>query len=108
MSEREAFERIVASLHEVALDHARWSSASALIDEALGAHGSSMVVGDGDCAEDIQIYSCVGRSSVGDGSGKWSASTSRSTTPWTNGSRACGISPTASCSTSPISTPRRN
>ena len=56
MSEREAFERILASLHEVALDHARWSSASALIDEALGAHGSSMVVGDGDCAEDIQIY----------------------------------------------------
>ena len=56
MSEREAFERIVASLHEVALDHARWSSASALIDEALGAHGSSMVVGDGDCAEDIQMY----------------------------------------------------
>ena len=56
MSEREAFERILASLHEAALDHARWSSASALIDEALGAHGSSMVFGDGDCAEDIRIY----------------------------------------------------
>ena len=56
MSEREAFERILASLHEAALDHARWSSASALIDEALDAHGSSLVVGDGDCAEDIRIY----------------------------------------------------
>ena len=56
MSEREAFERILASLHEAALDHARWSSASALIDEALGAHGSSMVFGDGDCAEDTRIY----------------------------------------------------
>ena len=56
MSEREAFERILASLHEAALDYARWSSASALIDEALGVHGSSMVFGDGDCAEDIRIY----------------------------------------------------
>ena len=56
MSEREAFERILDSLHEAALDRARWSSASALIDEALGAHGSSMVFGDGDCAEDIRIY----------------------------------------------------
>ena len=56
MSEREAFERILDSLHEAALDRARWSSASALIDEALGTHGSSMVFGDGDCAEDIRIY----------------------------------------------------
>ena len=56
MGEREAFERILASLHETALDHTRWSSASALIDEALGAHGSSLVFGDGDCAENIRIY----------------------------------------------------
>ena len=56
MSEREAFERILASLHEAALDPARWSTASALIDEALGAHGSSMVFGDGDRAEDIRIH----------------------------------------------------
>ena len=57
MNEREAFERIVASLHEAALDHARWSSASALIDEALGVHGSSMAFGDGDSEGDIRIYS---------------------------------------------------
>ena len=57
MSEREAFERIVASLHEAALDHARWSSASVLFDEALGVHGSSMVFGDGDSEGDIRIYS---------------------------------------------------
>ena len=56
MSERAAFERILDSLHEAALDGARWSSASALIDEALGTHGSSLVFGDGDCAEDIRIY----------------------------------------------------
>ena len=56
MSEHEAFERIVASLHEVALDHARWSGATALIDEALRVHGSAMVFGDGDSAEDARIH----------------------------------------------------
>ena len=56
MSEREAFDRILASLHEVALDHAQWSSATALIDDTLRAHGSSMIFGDGHSEEDIQIY----------------------------------------------------
>ena len=36
MSEREAFERILAALHEVALDRSRWSKAAALIHETLG------------------------------------------------------------------------
>ena len=56
MSEREAFECILASLHEAALDDAHWSTASALIDEALRAHGSSMVFGDGNSEEDIRSY----------------------------------------------------
>ena len=56
MSEHEAYERIVASLHEVALDHTRWSGATALIDEALRVHGSAMVFGDGDSAEDVRIH----------------------------------------------------
>ena len=56
MSERDAFDGILASLHEAALDHRRWSSATALIDEALGTHGSSMVCGDGDSEEDIRIH----------------------------------------------------
>ena len=56
MSEREVFDRILASLHEVALDHAQWSSATALIDDTLRAHGSSMIFGDGHSEEDIQIY----------------------------------------------------
>ena len=56
MSEREAFERILASLHEVALDGARWATATALIDEALGTYGSSMVFGEGATGEEIQIY----------------------------------------------------
>ena len=56
MSEQEAFERILASLHEAALDRAHWATASALIEEALGAHGSSMTFGDGSCEEDVRIY----------------------------------------------------
>ena len=56
MSEGVAFERILASLHEVALDPAHWSSATALIDEALCVHGSNMVFGDGRSDEDIRIY----------------------------------------------------
>ena len=56
MSEQEAFERILASLHEAALDRAHWSTASALIDDILRVHGSSMVFGDGGSEEDIRIY----------------------------------------------------
>ena len=56
MSEREAFERIVASLHEAALDRARWSTAAGLIDEALRTHGSCMAFGDGTSEEDVRIY----------------------------------------------------
>ena len=56
MSEREAVERILASLHEAALDRGGWSSATGLIDEALGTHGSCMVFGDGTSDEDIHIY----------------------------------------------------
>ena len=56
MTKVETFERILASLHEVALDSARWSSASALIDEALGVHGNTMTLADGDTEEDIRVY----------------------------------------------------
>ena len=56
MDQQDLFERILASLHDAALDRAYWSTASALIDEFLGAHGSSMVFGDGDSREDIRIY----------------------------------------------------
>ena len=55
MSEREAFDAILASLHETALDRVHWSSATALIDDALGTHGSAMVFGDGDSEKDIRI-----------------------------------------------------
>ena len=56
VSEREAFERIVASLHETALDRERWSSTTGLIDEALRTHGSCMAFGEGFSDEDVRIY----------------------------------------------------
>ena len=46
MSQQEAFERILAALHEAALDDARWDTASKLIDEACGIKGNCVVVGD--------------------------------------------------------------
>ena len=56
MSEREGFERILASLHEAALDPARWPGASALIDEALGTQGSALAFGDGEAEENYRLY----------------------------------------------------
>ena len=56
MSKREAFDSILASLHDAALDHGSWSRATALIDDTLGTYGSSLVFGDGNSKEDVQIY----------------------------------------------------
>ena len=54
MSERDAFDCIVASLHEAALDRERWSTAAGLIDDALRTHGNCMVFGEGTFEEDIR------------------------------------------------------
>ena len=43
----DAFERILVSLHEAALDDACWPAASALIDEACGVGGNALTVGEG-------------------------------------------------------------
>ncbi len=51
-----SFERILAALHKAALDPADWSGAAALIDEALGTHGSTLACGDGDTDEDFRLY----------------------------------------------------
>ena len=50
------FDRILASLHEVALGRTPWSSASLLIDETLGTHGSSMLLADGDTDAAIRVH----------------------------------------------------
>ena len=56
MSERDIFDRIVASLHEATLDDAHWAGASALIDEALRTKGSGLVFGAGGPGEKAQIF----------------------------------------------------
>ena len=56
MSERDAFDCIVASLHEAALDRERWSTAAGLIDDALRTHGNCMVFGEGTFEEDVRTY----------------------------------------------------
>ena len=53
--DEETFGRVLASLHEASFDHARWSGFSALTDEVLGVHGSSMIFGDGGIDEDVRI-----------------------------------------------------
>ncbi len=57
MSEAETFERVLAALHEAALDPARWPGASGLIDEAIGTYGSTLTLGDGDTEAGYRIYS---------------------------------------------------
>ena len=47
MGQQDMFNRVLASLHEAALNDAYWPAASALIDEACGAMGNELVVGQG-------------------------------------------------------------
>ena len=47
MNPLHAFDRILHSLHRAALDPAHWPAASALIDDASGAVGSALFVGEG-------------------------------------------------------------
>ena len=56
MSERDAFDRVVATLHEASFDDARWPAASGLIDDVLRANGNSLGFGSGTPEEGIQIY----------------------------------------------------
>ena len=57
VSEPDAFEKILAALHEAAFDPAYWTRSAALIDEALGVHGSTLACGDGESEEDFRLYS---------------------------------------------------
>ena len=46
MNPLDAFDRILAALHKATLDDAHWPAAAALIDEACGAAGNALVVGE--------------------------------------------------------------
>ena len=58
MSQQDAFNRILASLHEAAFDDAQWPVTSALIDEACGMRGSALVVGKGQSQRVFVNVSC--------------------------------------------------
>ena len=58
MSDQDGFEHILASLHDAMLDDARWPGVSALIDEACGIEGNSLLVAEGP-QDDVRV-SCVG------------------------------------------------
>ena len=105
MSEREAFDAILASLHETALDRAHWSSATALIDDALRHARQQHGVRRRRLRRRTSGSSLRGRSSADNGTGQWSGNTSRPTTTGTNDPRASGNCPTAGWSISPTSTP---
>ena len=53
MNEPDAFQRILASLYDAMLDDTRWPATSALLDEACGLTGNTLLVGEGP-KDDIQ------------------------------------------------------
>ena len=58
MSEQVVFERTLASLHDAMLDDTHWPATSALIDEACGLTGNTILIGEGPKA-DIRV-NCIG------------------------------------------------
>ena len=59
MSRSDKIQRIVASLHESAIDPDGWSKASALIDEALGIRGTGIVCSEGNNEKEIRVFEAV-------------------------------------------------
>lgn len=55
MSKSDAFDRVLVSLNDAALDDALWPSTAALIDEACGLTGNELTVGK-HSADDARIY----------------------------------------------------
>ena len=55
MDDHDAFERILASLHEAMFDETLWLATSALIEEACGTKGTALMVEAGP-ADDIQLF----------------------------------------------------
>ena len=56
VSRQDLYERVLVSLHDAALDDARWPAASGLLDEFCGATGNFLVSGDGATQEDVDIF----------------------------------------------------
>ena len=54
VSRRDAFKHILTSLYDAMLDDARWPATSALIDEACGLTGNTLMVGEGP-EDDVRV-----------------------------------------------------
>ena len=55
MNADDAFERCLEALYEAALDDACWPAATALVEEAVGAAGNAVIVGEG-FGDDVRLY----------------------------------------------------
>ena len=55
MSQQDTFDRIVAALHDAALDDSLWPRTSALIDEAVGMAGSHLTIESGHTRDDAEF-----------------------------------------------------
>ena len=58
MSDQDAFDRVLTSLHAAMLDESLWPATSALIDEACGMVGNALLIGAGS-KDDVEV-SCAG------------------------------------------------
>ena len=56
MDEPSLFDRVLASLHDAALDDGHWPKASSLIDEACRTKGNILAFASGQAPEDVEIY----------------------------------------------------
>ena len=56
MGQQDQFDRIVSSLNEAMLEEVRWQDTSALIDEAIGSHGSILAFGTGHPTGVIEMF----------------------------------------------------
>ena len=56
MSEHDLFDRVLASLHEAALDDVHWPATAALIDEACGLKGHFLLFGERSPDDDVQVF----------------------------------------------------
>ena len=55
MSDQDALERILAALHDAMLDDSQWPATSALIGEACGMVGNSLIIREGS-QDDSRVF----------------------------------------------------
>ena len=56
MSGQDAFDRILASLHDAMLDDAHWLPTAALIDDACRTKGNILTYAEGQTQEDVEVF----------------------------------------------------